>query len=552
MTKLLESVTDLALEFGFREEDAVVVGHMKRRVGDRASEYHLHVLVPEVNPVNGKVLGNRWDYARQEKVARLLEARWGHAVVQGAFNRMVVERLRARGRGDDADLLLGEGLNVEAKPQGAHRTALVQEVKRTTGRSLPELAEVVRTARALSDSPAAFAAALAENKLRCVPGQKDGRWIIEALDESREWHFCNALHRVLKQRLNEVDKWMGEWTPTVEEDDDAEWKAANKTVGSGRVRRTARRDGRTAAPAGSRQAGDDTGSGRSTRRGKRCKQADVAAGPAQSAGGRDGPGQDRELVGRAGHGSQNDERAAERRPSHPLATSREGGRPTSGSGYLATTAFKADREGRERLKRLVEVAAVEQHYRSQQGATRLRLMLEDVMQPIRIPSRDARSRTVRCAEDPRTVRERRLRFRAMLVRKAHALVDHLPIEAVINLRRVDTDPDGKYVLLTLVTGTQLLDTGDRITVRGQPDDIAISELVACCARRGWTAVQVDGDEAFRAAASRELIGRGIQVVDCPLSLEEQAELRAEADDNGFDWNAVEAEPVYAPRPPWET
>ncbi len=561
--QLDEAVADLAREFGFDAEDAVVVGHVKPRLNGMASPYHLHVLVPEVNPVNGRVLSSGWNRARQEKVSRLLEARWGHAVVQGAFNKPVLKYLRKTGRDAEAELLLAHGLDPRAQPQGAYRTALVQEVERTANaglpadpgererlhRTLPQIAEQVRQCRMLADGPEAFAAALRERRLRCVPGQKNSRWVVEVQDHTGDWHFCNALHRVLKQRLHEVDEWMGKWTPT-EEEDDAEREAELQTVGSGRVRRTVGGHGRAAASAGGGQAGNDAGGCRRARRGKRGEPADVTAGPAKPIGRRNGPGQNRELVGRAGHRSQNDERAAERRPAHPLATSREGGGREGGRRYLTTTTWQAKRESGERLRRLVEVAAIEQRYRGQEQAARLQRMLDDVMEPIRIPSRDARNRTIRCAEDDRTLRERQLRFRALLLRRAYVLADHVPIDAVINLRRVDTDPDGKFVLLTLTTGTQLLDTGDRITVRGQPDDIAIEELVACCARRGWTAVEVTGDEAFRIAASRELLRQGIEVVDCPLSEDEMAELRVEADNDGFDWSAEATEPVYAPTPPW--
>ena len=144
------------------------------------------------------------------------------------------------------------------------------------------------------------------------------------------------------------------------------------------------------------------------------------------------------------------------------------------------------------------------------------------------------------------------RFRALLLRRAYVLADHLPIEAVLNLRRVDVDPSGRFVLLTLWSGTQLLDTGDRVTVRGTADDVAIEELVACAGRRGWQAVEVSGPEEFRVEASRALLLRGIGVLDCPLSEAEQVALRGEG--LGVDWEALEAgayaEPGMVPRPPW--
>ncbi len=158
--------------------------------------------------------------------------------------------------------------------------------------------------------------------------------------------------------------------------------------------------------------------------------------------------------------------------------------------------------------------------------------------------------SLRCAEDPKTVRERRLRFLALVVKRTYKLVDYLPVEAVLALRRVDVEEDGKYVMLTLWSGTQILDTGDKITVKGPADDVAVAELVACVARRGWQAVEVDGDPEFRVAAARELLRQGIKVLDCPLSDEEQAELREEAAGLGFDWAVLDEAPAYVPVPPW--
>ncbi len=561
--QLLESVTDLALEFGFREEDTVIIGHVKRRHEDGASPFHLHVLVPEVNPVDGKVLGNSWDYARQEKVARVLEARWGHTVTQGAFNKMVVARLRAEGRHDDADLLIGDGLDVEAKPQAAYRTALVQEVKRMANiglpddpeererlhRTLPELAEAVRTAHLLSDSPAAFAAALAEDGLRCVRGHTNGRWIVEVQDHSGNWHFCNALHRLLKQKVGETDTWMSGYEPP-EEDNDVERENRKSSLGRRGVRRTLGRAGRTEAPEGDGQAGDDPRIRRCPGRRKRGEQVDEPARQPRSDGRRDGARQDRGTPRRAGSRAAHHEREVECDAPHSVSESSEGSGRESSSSHLAASAVASGRKAGERLRRLLAVAAIEQHYRREDSHKRLQTMLESVQEPIIPLSRDTPNRTVQCAEDERSVRERRRRFRALLLRRAYSLSDHLPVEAVANLRRVDVDPDGKFVLLTLNSGTRLLDTGDRVTVRGVSDDIAITEVVACCARRGWQCVEVSGDEAFRLAASRELLRQGIEVLDCPLSLEEQTELRAEADSHGFDWSALEAETVYAPTPPW--
>ena len=555
-SQLLESVTDLALEFGFREEDAVVIGHVKRRFNDAASEFHLHVLVPEVNPVTGEVLSSRWSYPRQEKVARVLEARWGHAVTQGAFNRMVIDRLRADGLDDDADLLLGDGLNVGAQPQAQYTTALVQEVKRTANRSLPETADQVRECRMLSGGPAAFAASLAQYGLRCVPGRKDARWIIEVQDEIGGWSFAGALHRLLKTKVQESDTWMGGWKPPTEEKHDDTGQITEQDLGNGRVRRVPGRNGRAAAAQGDGPAGHDSPRGRSTGRGKRREPPDEPAGQGGSDRRRDLAVQDRIAAYGASAGTPRGEAAAERIVAYRVAAGgTASGRSSAGRADIGGES-RAEAEGAENrraalLRKLLDAASLEQHFRRHRRDEWLGAAVRSMDRHAIHPAPEGSPKvSLRCAEDPKTVRERRLRFLALLVRREYKLSDYLPVEAVLALRRVDADRRGKYILLTLWSGTQILDTGDKITVKGPADDVTVAELAACVARRGWQAVEVDGDPEFRVAAARELLRAGVEVLDCPLSDEEQAELRGEAAGLGFDGSVLDAAPAYIPVPPW--
>lgn len=125
-----------------------------------------------------------------------------------------------------------------------------------------------------------------------------------------------------------------------------------------------------------------------------------------------------------------------------------------------------------------------------------------------------------CTDAERAERQRR--FRLLLLRHAYPLSVWLPPEAVLHLARVDYDPASARLVLTLTSGTKILDTGDRILVHGHADDIAVSEMAACVERRGWSSVVVEGADEFRREMARELIIRGIEVEDCPLSHEERA------------------------------
>lgn len=144
-------------------------------------------------------------------------------------------------------------------------------------------------------------------------------------------------------------------------------------------------------------------------------------------------------------------------------------------------------------------------------------------------------------------RKRRARFHATLLKQAYSIRDWLPPEALLHLRRVDVHAETGRVLISLWPsvpggeGARILDTGDRIVLRGEVEDIGVAEMAACVERRKWPVVEVTGDPRFRAEMSRELLRRGIEVRDCPLSPAEQAILCRRA--GGVGWLSVDGLPV---------
>ncbi|MFL1461619.1 hypothetical protein ACI6QG_05415 [Roseococcus sp. DSY-14] len=127
---------DLGNEFGFDPDAVLLVRHDKGRAATRSAhqtgaalppaserpDVHWHALVGEVDPVTLRVLGSRNWRARHEKVSRLAELRLGQPVVQGRWNRAVLDHLD---RGDAvqrrlADRLVHAGLRERAKPRAAY------------------------------------------------------------------------------------------------------------------------------------------------------------------------------------------------------------------------------------------------------------------------------------------------------------------------------------------------------------------------------------------------------------------------------------------------
>ena len=138
-----------------------------------------------------------------------------------------------------------------------------------------------------------------------------------------------------------------------------------------------------------------------------------------------------------------------------------------------------------------------------------------------LPSAPLRYWAVRRVETSPDREVRRRRWVARCLRQAYDL-DWVPETIAARIRAVDWHAESQALILSLDTGTRLVDRHDRIDVVGPADDVAIAELVACVSRRGWEAVTVYGDAAFRAAATRALLEAGIAVTDAPAARPEAA------------------------------
>lgn len=157
-----------------------------------------------------------------------------------------------------------------------------------------------------------------------------------------------------------------------------------------------------------------------------------------------------------------------------------------------------------------------------------------------------RNRTVGTDEPDAARRRRRAAFLAVLLRRAYR-VGWLPPAALLHLRRVDVDAGTGSVLITLANSARILDTGDRITLRGEVAEMSVAEMAECALRRGCGSVVLTGSDEFRASASRVMLRRGIRVADCPLSPAEQEVLRRPAEPSGYAGDLATSLPGRAER-----
>jgi hypothetical protein len=189
----------LATEFGFDPQQAVVWKHYKSRASDGGvSSEHYHVLVREVDAVNGRVLLSAHDFKKHEKLSRMAEIHWGgkgHRLTPGAHNRSVA-RFLAGGENDHvATAMVDAGLLDAERPRESFDEADHQRAKRQA-LDLPRLTILVSEALASSTSQSDFDTRLAAVGLRLRPGEKPDTPVIETFDQE----FVGSLARLTRLR----------------------------------------------------------------------------------------------------------------------------------------------------------------------------------------------------------------------------------------------------------------------------------------------------------------------------------------------------------------
>jgi hypothetical protein len=143
--EMMEVVRDLGKEFGFDPDDAVIVEHQKPRFGEDVFDKHWHVLIADWDRNgDGNVVDTSHNFARQEKIARLAEWKFGHPFVEGAHHDAVVSALKRDGF-RQAALALSAAFPAPAEPGNAFTHAEAQRAKRA-GANLSKVKSVVRAA----------------------------------------------------------------------------------------------------------------------------------------------------------------------------------------------------------------------------------------------------------------------------------------------------------------------------------------------------------------------------------------------------------------------
>ncbi|GBR61697.1 hypothetical protein AA100600_3028 [Gluconobacter thailandicus F149-1 = NBRC 100600] len=193
------------LQKTFREEfkaDGLLfaVRHDKKRAGNTVEAEHYHLIYAEALET-GLVLDSRFSKRRHEKIARLAEIEFGHALTLGKGTQAVIHALEANGKARHADVLRAATYEDDRTPDAAFTHAQHQATKRRSGQSvLPAMrADILTLWNAHHCILGDFINAANEVGLLIFEGDKDGVYLIE--DDARN---RLALHRVLGLKKREL------------------------------------------------------------------------------------------------------------------------------------------------------------------------------------------------------------------------------------------------------------------------------------------------------------------------------------------------------------
>lgn len=170
------------------------VMHSKPRASGNDNGTHMHVVASMIAP-DGRSLDVSHSFARNEKVARILEVEFGHQITLGAHNRTVASTLRTEGRHDVADAMEAAGLTEADRPAAAFSSAEHQVAKRQ-GLDLPGLKTALASALVSGADPRAVAEAFGA---RVFKRESDRHWLVDLGGPKPK-----ALHRFTKMKAADV------------------------------------------------------------------------------------------------------------------------------------------------------------------------------------------------------------------------------------------------------------------------------------------------------------------------------------------------------------
>lgn len=193
-------------EFDTGDRPYVVARHKKIRA-DENDASHIHIMMAESN-TSGRVLTNKNNYKRNEKICRNLELEFGFEIIKGRHNRYVIEHTE---NVNIQSALHLSGIADGDLPNSAFSKIMLGKAKRVNI-DLPKLHESLKEIQSISalkpeDRANFIIEKLLESDISLKRGDKNGILILYKYDEKsgKDVEF-GSLHRLTNLNKKEISK----------------------------------------------------------------------------------------------------------------------------------------------------------------------------------------------------------------------------------------------------------------------------------------------------------------------------------------------------------
>lgn len=196
--QMLQSVSMLAVEFGFDPDTCTIVRHRKAKAGEPDADEHYHLYASWRNSA-GKCLDSSYMRVRQEKISRKSEFLFGHDIVKGRHQVAVIRQLRDEGKADIADHIEAHTPDLYEPVQSAF-TAIQHQSALRQGVNLGKLKQSIRDLRITSESFSEMVEGLSSLGVSIQKGEKANTYIIVNNENNK---FLGSANRLFEMKKGE-------------------------------------------------------------------------------------------------------------------------------------------------------------------------------------------------------------------------------------------------------------------------------------------------------------------------------------------------------------
>lgn len=196
--QMLQSVSMLAVEFGFDPDTCTIVRHRKAKAGEPDADEHYHFYASWRNSA-GKCLDSSYMRVRQEKISRTSEFLFGHDIVKGRHQVAVIRQLRDEGKADIAEHIEAHTPDLYEPVQSAF-TAIQHQSALRQGVNLGKLRQSIRDLRITSESFSEMVEGLSSLGVSIQKGEKANTYIIVNNENN---NFLGSANRLFEMKKGE-------------------------------------------------------------------------------------------------------------------------------------------------------------------------------------------------------------------------------------------------------------------------------------------------------------------------------------------------------------